>query len=75
MVTLTPNEAAAVSVISIIQVEMVDESSLNMTAKADGLKRTHVCIKSKCKNKVHGKEEDDGSVADKMESSLHRKYV
>ena len=72
VLTLKRNEAAAVSVISIIQVEMVDESSLNATAKADGLKRTHVCTKSKRKNKVHGKEEDGGSVADKMESSFYR---
>lgn len=72
MLTLKWNEAAAVSVISIIQVEMVEESSLNVTAKAYGLKRTHVCMKSKRKNKVHGKEEDGSSVDDKMESSLHR---
>ena len=43
----------------------------NVTAKVDVLKRTHVCTKSKHKNKVHGKEEGIGLVADKMESSLH----
>ena len=50
VMTLNQNEAAAVSVISIIQVEMVDEGSLKATAKADALKRTHVCTESKCKN-------------------------
>ena len=60
VLTLKRNKAAGVSEISIIQVEMVNESSSNVTAKADSLKRTHVCTKSKCKNKVHGKEEGGG---------------
>lgn len=72
VLTLKWNEVAAVSAISIMQVEMVDGNSLNTMAKADGSKRTHVCTKSKRKNKVHGKEEGVGLVADKMESSLHR---
>lgn len=41
-------------------------------AKADGLKKTHVYTKNKCKSKVHGREEGSGSVDDKMERSLHR---
>lgn len=67
MLKMTRTEAAAM-----MSAEMVGGSSLNATAKADGLKKTHVHTKNKCKSKVHGREEGSGSVDDKMERSLHR---
>ena len=72
VLTLKQNKAVAVLAMSLIQMEMVDKSSLNAMARADSLKRTHVCTKHKSKNKVHGKEEGGGLMGDKMESSLHR---